>query len=208
MKKCLVFLVCLVLLSPVVTAQVLTGAIPNDPGVWSIALIGAQQSNVSNDSRLSQTIYGIAAAYGLCDRTELDLVYESGVFSGVPGMEMSLYVYSLSIKYNLLMEAPVSVALGANYTLLSQKDNYAGSPNGNNYGYKILVSKVISSLLPYACLAQSYTSLGGDSNAVEATAGVMWLATGKISLMAENTWQLQSDGYTSALFSLGAAYTF
>lgn len=177
----------------------------NQPGVWTIALFGGQQSNVNNDSRLSQTLYGIAAAYGLWDRTELDLVYESGVFSGIPGMEMSISSYSGAIKYNLLMEAPVSVAVGSSYTLLYQKDNFAGSPNGSNYGLKILVSKVIVPFLPYLCVNRSYTSLAGDSNATEITLGGIWLATKKISWTVENTWQLQSSGYTSGQLSLGAA---
>ncbi|MBU0672729.1 MAG: hypothetical protein KJ732_06870 [Candidatus Margulisbacteria bacterium] len=207
MKKYLCSIACLLLLGSVAFAQVLASAIPNDPGIWTIALFGGRQSNVGNNSSLAQTLYGIAGAYGLGNRTELDLIYGYGSFSGVQGMAMQLSCYTLSLKYNLLMEVPLSLALGASTTLLSQKDNFAGSPNGNNYGFKILVSKVISSFIPYACLNRSYTSLGGDSIATEVTLGGIWLAAPKWAWLAENIWQLQDSGYTSGQFSLCVAYT-
>ena len=71
-------LICLFVTATVASAQILSSAIPNSPGVLSIALMGARQYNAGNNSSLYQTIYGIGAAYGLCDRTEVDLIYEHG----------------------------------------------------------------------------------------------------------------------------------
>lgn len=207
MKRLLFLSAILLVAGSLSHAQVLTSAIPNDPGQLSFAVFGGGQSNVGNTPGLVQTLGGAGLAYGIGNRTEVDLVYEYGVFSGVPGMDIMLNNYILTLKYNLLLEAPFSLALGGNYTLVYQADNFAGSPSGNNAGVKLLASKIISSFLPYACLNRSFTSLGGLSNATEATAGCMWLATQNITWMAENTWQFQDAGFTSGQFSFCAAYT-
>ncbi|MBU0686503.1 MAG: hypothetical protein KKB81_01435 [Candidatus Margulisbacteria bacterium] len=206
MKRFLLIIVLLISLASFARAEVLSSAIPVSLGQWVLAPFIGQQTNVNNNSALSQTLYGFSAGYGLCDRTELDLIYEYGTFSGVPGMEMLLQSYSCSLKYNLLLEAPVSLSVGANYSLISQRDNFAGSPSGSNYGFKVLISKVFSSLHAYVCLNRSITSLAGESSATEATLGGMWVITNQIVLITENTWQLQSAGYTSNQLCFSAAY--
>lgn len=185
----------------------LSSAIPAAPGKWGFIAIAGRQTNVSNNSSLIEQLYGLGLAYGLADRTELDLTYEYGTFSGVPGMELSLNILTSSLKYNLLLEAPLSLAVGASYSFLSQKDNFAGSPSGCNYGVKIVASKVLSSFVPYACLNRTFTSLAGESNATEATLGGMWMINDKWFLMAENTWKMHSAGYTSNMSCFCAGYS-
>ncbi|MCG2659989.1 MAG: hypothetical protein L6437_07075 [Kiritimatiellae bacterium] len=61
--------------------------------------------------------------------------------------------------------------------------------------------------MPYACLNRSFTSLAGESDSTEATLGGRWMISDKFSLVAENTWQIYSSGYTGNLFSCCAGYS-
>ncbi|MFH1347786.1 MAG: hypothetical protein ABIH22_03755 [Candidatus Margulisiibacteriota bacterium] len=205
MKHFTALITALTIFASLAQAEVLAPATTNAPGKWSASLLGARQTNSNNNSSLSQTIYGLDLSYGLANRTQLDLTYESGNFSGISGMELSLRSLTASLKYNLLLETPVSLAIGASYTSISQQDNFAGSPSGSNYGCKIVVSKMFLPFIPYACLNRSFTSLAGESSATEATLGSVWLIANGFSASVENTWQLQSGGYTSGLFSLTAS---
>ncbi|MFH1387235.1 MAG: hypothetical protein ABIH50_06185 [bacterium] len=207
MKYFTALIAALTIFASLAQAQVLAPALTNAPGKWSVSLLGARQTNCNNNSALTQTMYGLDLSYGLVDRTQLDLTYESGNFSGITGMVMSLRSFTTSLKYNFLIEAPVSLAIGASYTFISQQDNFAGSPSGSSFGGKIVASKVFPPFIPYFCLNRSFTSLAGESNATDATLGSVLLFANGFSASVENTWQMQSGGYTSGQFSIAASYS-
>jgi len=205
MKKYLVILACLMLLAPVAFGEVLTGAIPNSPGAWTFALFTARQSNVGNIGSLYQSLNGMSVGYGLVDKLQANLVYENGVFGGIPGYDMTMNSYTLAFVYNLIMESgafPVSVAINPSVSLLSQSD----STSGSSYSLGIVASKMIGKFMPYLSLAYADTNLGGESSEVDLTAGGTWLATDHIAVVAENTWQFE-NGYTTGRWSLCLAYS-
>jgi hypothetical protein len=207
MRHLLTLVALLMILASSAGAQVLSSAISVPPGQWKLYGIAGRQGNVGNNSSFTQTLYGLGLATGLADKTELDLTYEYGGFSGIPGMELSIGSISLSLKYNLLLEAPFSFAVGANYSYLYQRDNFAGSPTGANYGLKVIISKVYSKFIPYACLNRSCSSLAGESYSTEATLGGIWMINNRFAVMAENTWQMFPAGYTGNMFSFSGAYS-
>lgn len=210
MNKYLVFLVCLALLVPIASAQVLTSAMPNDPGEWTFALFGAKQSNVSNISTLSQTLYGVTAGYGLVKNLQMTLIYENGSYGGVAGIDQSLTSYTATLLYNLIQESekiPVSVAFNPTFSLLTQKANPGGISGGSNYSLGVVASKMIGTFIPYVDLLYSSANLDGVSTEYDLTLGSIWAFSEQNAIVAENTWQFQPDGYTMGRASLALAYS-
>lgn len=206
LKKYIIFLIWFALLSPAAPAQILTGAIPNDPGEWTFAVLGAKQTNVGNLSNYSQTLYGVSAGCGLVKNLQAMFVYENGNFSGVPGLDSSLVAYNVTFLYNLIRESdkvPVSVAFSPAYTILSQDSTLKGS----NYSLGIVASKMVGNFNSYVDLLYSGTDLGGASTEWDFTLGSIWLYSAHIAFVAENTWQFQPAGYTVGRWSLAAAYS-
>lgn len=211
MKKYLVLLVWLALLSTVVAAQVMTSALPNDPGAWSVALIGAKQSNIGNVSALSQSLYGVSVGCGLVEKLQATVIYENGTYSGIAGLDMSLSTYTVTLLYNLIQESenfPVSVAFNPAFSLLSQNSNPGGLTSGTNYSLGIVASKMIGTFIPYVDLLYSSANLGGVSTEYDFTLGSIWAFSEPYAILAENTWQFQPGGYTVGRLSLALAYSF
>ena len=175
-----------------------------------------------NSTALSLTSIGGYVGYGLTEKLDLFVTLGTANVGGLAtGLSSSLTAYGATLKYALLSEganAPVSVAIGGGYKVLSTKmKTPAGSAtaDGSQIGATVGISKLIVPFIPYGGLTYRSTSSGGSQTAtqIDATIGsaIAWSLQGAV--FVEYTLQSVQDktgligDYSSGQIGAGVGYT-
>ncbi|MEA3493852.1 MAG: hypothetical protein U9R38_05650 [Candidatus Margulisiibacteriota bacterium] len=215
MRTFLVSLLLAVFLISTASAELLTTANPIGQGKWAFELLGLQNQNASNNSAYSQTAYGGYAGYGLTDKLDLLVNVASANMSGLPtGMEISGTAIGANLKYAVIEEAPVSVAVGLGYksTNTTIKTITTTNTPGTQMMLGIGVSKIMAPFIPYGGVAYRKTASNGTdaSTQLDGTIGsaIAWSKQGAIFI----EYTLQSitltggTNYSSGQIALGVGY--
>lgn len=217
MKKLFVLLLSLTFIASVASAELLVTANPLGAGKWGFLGAALQDSDWMKPlaSGMTLTTIGGYVGYGIMDN--LDGFFEvaqgnAGNFpAGTPaGTTASVTAYGLNLKYTVLNEAPVSVAIGAGAKALVGKMTGSGDSNSTQINAGVGVSKIMAPFIPYCGVM--YKSISGDSKAtaIDATVGsaIAWSEQGAV--FVEYTMQsITPDGvanYTSSQIGLGVGY--
>ncbi|MBN2058021.1 MAG: hypothetical protein JW782_04440 [Candidatus Saganbacteria bacterium] len=215
MKKVLVILLSLSFIASVASAELLVTANPIGTGQWAVLGAGLQDSNYGNISGYTLTTLGGYVGYGLMDMLDLYVNAAYGTMGGLPsGVEGSGTLAGLNLKYAVLQEAPVSVAIGAGLKALSVriKNPLTDTTNsGTQISLGVGVSKLMAPFIPYGGVAYRSTSGDvGDATQLDATVGsaIAWSSQGAVFV----EYTLQSitpkggSNFSSGQIGLGVGY--
>jgi len=222
MKKLSAVLLFVFLVASFASAELLTTANPIGQGKWAVLGAAFQDSNVMNTSGYTALSIGGYAGYGITDKLDAYVQLGQATISGLPaGVSSSTMGYGLSLKYGVLDEktAPVSVAVGAGYKLLTSKMTGMADGSGNQLLVGIGVSKMMVPFIPYGGLSYRSTNAGlaggvADSTQIDVTIGsaIAWSAQGAVFV----EYTLQSitpssasgiSNHSSGQIALGVGYT-
>jgi len=103
LKKYLFSLICLFVTATVASAQVLSSAIPNSPGVLSIALMGARQYNAGNNSMIGGALT-VVPLYAFNKPFGIEPIFAALVVSTVLMVIVSLITYKKGLTPRKLAE--------------------------------------------------------------------------------------------------------
>ena len=216
MRALLAVLLSVILLTSISSADMLVTANPIGAGKWAVMGAVVQDSNLLNTSGQTLLTIGGYVGYGLMEQLDLYVQAGMGNAAGLPaGVEGSATSGGLNVKYAIMQEAPVSVAVGAGAKAVSMTTKIGGASTTNS-GTQISimagVSKVMAPFVPYGGVAYRSTSGDvGDATQMDATVGsaIAWSEQGAVFV----EYTLQSitpkggSAYSSGQIGAGVGYT-